>query len=512
MSWDQIIGNVSEQLPHFNDYLLKEFRKEQVDSFPEYVSGIFKEAIQLFKGELEYLGYKTLSPEKELEFIANNKLMHGRYNIQRSELELVQYNFKFHNQFYDVNLYLPYMYNGRLIINDTNYCPQFAIIERMITRITDGVIIKVMRSPIQFCRGDTKVFKDTRGNEYCESVIIVNAFYRKERRSKHKTPLILYLLVKFDFDHVINVTLGLPVGSITFVEKDDPESTQYTYFKCRENIYLRCETASVMQDHFARRLVASLLVILERSKNYNISMLYNKTFYKTILGRNLYDDSVSAALAADHANGHLDSLSTYLDQQTKRRLALQNPPLYCDDIFDLFVAAFVNIDEWLIRYSANDLFSKRIGGIDRFVSCIEKIIFHKFYDALKRNHSPNEKAISSMLRISPLAIKDIYNNKEMQVANALYNDNELIDCQIKKIRQSSTQENASSKHTKLIGDKEHQFHPSFVAIESPLAISSSSPCITGDINPFAVIDSNGYFQKDKMPWYAAVEPLSKYLS
>ena len=226
MSWDQIIGNVSEQLPHFNDYLLKEFRNEQVNSFPEYVSGVFKEAIQLFKGELEYLGYKSLSPEKELEFIANNKLMHGRYNIQRSELELVQYNFKFHNQFYDVNLYLPYMYNGRLIINDTNYCPQFAIIERMITRITDGVIIKVMRSPIQFWRGDTKVFKDTRGNEYCESVIIVNAFYRKERRSKHKTPLILYLLVKFDFDHVINVTLGLPVGSITFVEKDDPESTQ----------------------------------------------------------------------------------------------------------------------------------------------------------------------------------------------------------------------------------------------------------------------------------------------
>ena len=99
MSWDQVIGNVSEQLPHFNDYLLKEFRNEQVNSFPEYVSGVFKEAIQLFKGELEYLGYKTLSPEKELEFIANNKLMHGRYNIQRSELELVQYNFKFHNQF-----------------------------------------------------------------------------------------------------------------------------------------------------------------------------------------------------------------------------------------------------------------------------------------------------------------------------------------------------------------------------------------------------------------------------
>jgi hypothetical protein len=63
----------------------------------------------------------------------------------------------------------------------------------------------------------------------------------------------------------------------------------------------------------------------------------------------------------------------------------------------------------------------------------------------------------------------------------------------------------------LITAKEHQFHSSFIAIESALAISSSSPGVTGDINPFAAINSMGYFVKEQMPWYQEIEGLDQYL-
>jgi len=42
-------------------------------------------------------------------------------------------------------------------------------------------------------------------------------------------------------------------------------------------------------------------------------------------------------------------------------------------------------------------------------------------------------------------------------------------------------------------NKEHQFSPSFVAIESILSISTSNPGVAGDINPFAQIDEDGCF-------------------
>ena len=94
---------------------------------------------------------------------------------------------------------------------------------------------------------------------------------------------------------------------------------------------------------------------------------------------------------------------------------------------------------------------------------------------------------------------------------SLYNDNTLISTLIKKIRLISTQENRRSKKTNLISAKEHIFHPSFLAIESVLAISSSSPGVSGDVNPFAVIDKNGLFLKEEMPWIDEILPLSRYL-
>lgn len=62
-----------------------------------------------------------------------------------------------------------------------------------------------------------------------------------------------------------------------------------------------------------------------------------------------------------------------------------------------------------------------------------------------------------------------------------------------------------------INHKEHQFSPSFVAIESILSISTSNPGVAGDINPFAQIDEDGCFDESKMPWYDQIKGLSNLL-
>ena len=71
-------------------------------------------------------------------------------------------------------------------------------------------------------------------------------------------------------------------------------------------------------------------------------------------------------------------------------------------------------------------------------------------------------------------------------------------------------------------NKEHQFSPSFVAIESILSISTSNPGVAGDINPFAQIDEDGCgdhlppiptkeeFEKN-LPAYKDVKPFHEVL-
>lgn len=116
-----------------------------------------------------------------------------------------------------------------------------------------------------------------------------------------------------------------------------------------------------------------------------------------------------------------------------------------------------------------------------------------------------------MLKMDYMNITNIHSLSCVHSNSSLYNDNTLLSTLIKKVRLVSTQERGSKKKTNLISAKEHQFHPSFLAIESALAISSSSPGISGDINPFAQIDENGNFLKENMPWYDEILPLMRYL-
>lgn len=510
MSWDDAIGAVTNELPPFNDYLLRTFRKEQVSRFPEFMDTAFNEAIQLFNGRLKYHGYHVLSPERRIDYVTGNRIIKGRINVQRSELELVEYDFSFDDQPIAVQLYLPYLYNNALVINDTKYYMALAINERMIYRVPDGVIIKVMRSPLKFWRNEQVTCTTTGGYQFFEPVITVQAHYSKTSRSRKHTPLILYLLAQYNFEKVCE-TLGIPEGALTVVSEPVENDATFDYLKCKDKIYLKIDK-TLLNDVDSRRFIISVWYIIKGIRRQcTIGDVYNTTLYKTCLGKALYGSNVSEALAAGHTESHLDSLKSYLDKYTKNELALMG--IYCNDIFDLFIAVFLRIDSWLTNYRPNDLFGKRISGAELIMMAVVEQVFTRFYDTLGRNKVIGIKEITSMLKIDAMKIAKIHDVTALQSSASLYNDNILFSTLIKKIRQSSSRDSKSRKRSSnLIAAKEHQFDPSFLAIESALAISLSAPGQGGDINPYAVIDSRGYFVKEAMPWFKEIAPLSKYLN
>ena len=519
MSWDSAFGQLKQELPRFNNYLLKEHAKEQINQCADFIGEVFKQAASMMEGNvLRYVAYKYLTPVETLEACVKDEYVSGKWDIQKSEWCLVDYQFIFEGRDHHARLYMPHMHENAVQIFDTKNYPQTAITERTICRITDGVIVKVLRSPIHFWRNLQISYTSTSGFSSCDAVITVNAFYRKSNsKTKYKIPLVLYLFAKYPYEEVLR-RMSLSPSDFSFTNVDDPDDPEYLYYKVSDDIYIKVRASLVKtdEDNVTRRFVVSVYYILKNEKSrFTIGMLCDPEgmFYKRILGKTLFPNAKNnAALAANHADNHLSSLDTYLDAYTRNELMNLKDPIYCNTIYELFEAVLANIDTWLTFYVPNDLFAKRVSGVELFTSEIIQVIFNKFYKSMRMHKIPNQKSIENLLRFSAIATKDISKVKALQGSKALYNDNDLISIFIKKIRQSSTGNGGSSKHAQIITDKEHQFDPSFVAIESPLAIPSSNPGIAGDVNPFAVIDRSGYFVQEKMPWYAAIAGLSKYLN
>jgi hypothetical protein len=242
----------------------------------------------------------------------------------------------------------------------------------------------------------------------------------------------------------------------------------------------------------------------------SIADLYSEELYKTILGKIWHGRDYKSALAADHCENHLESAKSFLDAITARRL-FDEKHIVCNDIFDLFTYVFFNIDDWLVGYAPNDLFEKRLGGIESLMENEVSQINNKFYKSIARYKQMRLKEVDKTLKFNPMMIRSIHKLNCVQANPSSYNDNILFSILIQKKRPISGNKR-SSKGANTIQSKEHQFSPTFLAIESVWSISSSAPGVSGDINPFAVVDSNGKFLKDEMPWYKDIEDIQKYIA
>lgn len=541
MSWNDAFAKLQTVTPKFNDYLLKQYREEQVEHFHDFVDTVFSEATRLFGGDLTYLGSDTLTPEQRIQqTVFNGRRKAASFSVQNSELEACVYHFSYLGELCNpTTLCIPYLYNGYMMFNDVKYFIHLPIIERMIyrtrdavtnrgrngtfSRNRDGVIFKVLRSTLQFKRAEAITYRaENCNNIFYDLIVTVRAHYGSGRRDNmNNVPILLYLLARSSVHATIR-QLGFTDDDIKFIPNIAGEdSEKYLFFKTNHDFYIRANR-ELMENAIFRRIVASFLIIFNSTKRASIDNVYSNTFYRVLLGRCISKDSTNDALAASHADTHLASLNTYLDDYTRRNLNLIH--IDCHNVFELFMVVFSDIDSWIFDYQPNNLFDKRIGGVDVLLSEWVKKINNRFYDKSgqngKRSIASTRKLnlklsqINNLLNIDPMSIMStFYSVPNIHTVNGLYNDNTMLSTDCKKIRHSSSVAGGKKGHSynNVTTEKEHMFHPSFPSIESILNIPSTNPGVTGDINPYAVIDHNGCFLKHKMPWSRETSKLARYL-
>lgn len=542
--WDDIIDAASDALPKFNSYLLKDYRKEQIDRFPAFMAMTFKEAIRLFDGEIKFRGYRILSPEERLKLtLHNQKYNQSTVDITQTEHMLVEYQFEYQKSIYTSQIYLPYTTDNAIIINGSKYYVQFALTDSVFYHITkeNGIGIKVLRAHLRFWRNLYHPFTSLRGQRYVDQLIVIKAHMKNYKYNSEdiRCVLILYPLSKFGWDNTL-ARYGIKPEQLQLVPYADKDNPDYEYFEIRKSskdnpgLYMKVSTDIISPNpdlsiKNQMSVVASINYVLQYFIKWpntlyqdNLELIRllmydsskdirntTQTPWRVILGKTLYGIDYSSEIqACSHANQHLDSLDSYLDAYTKSKL--EEIGVYCTNIYELIDYVFLNMDSYIVSYSPSNLYEKRVNVLDLIAGNMVRSVFHRMYNKTNNKKGGktlvDSKDVESLFRLGMKAINQIHKCNQVIAGNpAVYNDNYLLTVGGRKVRATHSASSggtkasdgraqgkvSSNQKANLINSPSHRWHPSWAYVESMLTVSHQNPGVAGSINPFLSIDKTG---------------------
>ena len=497
---DDIILAVHEALPKYNEFLLKTFREREMGRIVDFVGDVCAEAARLFRGNLDYLGYRYVMPEERAVYEMSPPIFRSGVDIRVSELTLVEYQFSFKGQLFPVKLYLPYLKNGFVVLRDVRYGVQFVITEKLFSRAQNGLSIKFLRSPVQFWRQQVPPIRSQITDEvYVTSVLAVRIHQRK-RRSASKDLMVLtvlhYLLCEFGFTRTME-QLGIDPTKLVFVSDVDRTSVdKYEYLlarkpvKSRDNIYLRIDR-SIWDDLLVRKIVFNLVYILSSSTLHEIEDLYEETgaVFRIYMGRSTHDKNTNEARAKGYADQRLDSLQTYLDPATRIRLEKELGTTF-SSIHDLMIFILKNIENLLVNTRQSNLMDSRIDILDNLlVGTIVSAVYRQFYKYEQKGAALTAEDVKRMLGISALIATKVNsknkNQKNLVVTSSvpLYGDNVLTASGIRRVK--------GGRGGHSLTATENRFDPSYPIVTTCTVFSDTNPGSAGFINPYLEIGPDG---------------------
>ena len=507
----EIVQSVARELPRYSEHTLRSFTENQIAKAAEFVDVVFSESIKLLEGVIEYRGYRVMSPEERVKY----ELDHNRgATIGLSELILVNYEFAYDGRIFNTPLYLPYMKDDVLVIDDTKYVIRRSITEKVFSRTSAGITMRVIRSPVVFRRSE--IYRMEAASEVWNKLeviptIIIYQGTRAARNRKVVENIIHYLMCKFGYIATI-ARFGITPEECSFVPTMGTDIDKYIYFAAKKvakgrlpDVYLKVDKC-VLEDPIKTKLIASILYTVSGFTKHSVEDLYEPSgiVFRIMLAEIIH--GVGDARNKNQIDAHISSTDLYLDPITRERLLENN--IIVSNIYDLFQYVFTEIDNIHVNSSPTNMYNTRIDIISEvLVNTIATAVYNKFYDRIRTKRDPrkfDQKTVASLLRFNPRLIASLKGSKTIQKNPSVYGDNWLISFGVQKMRL-----NCMSQSGRIIGAPEHRFHPSIGVVETLVSFSDTHPGAGGTINPFLEITSTGAII---VPKYAEeIDKLGAYL-
>lgn len=506
--WQTILEEASNLLPDFNSYLLKDFKRDKINQIKYYLDDLFRESVKKFDGRLKYTGFKVLTPDEQIQYIRNNKIIKKKVQILGSTFELVRYGYEFRGEIFYVHVAVPFMQDNKIILGSTSYYPLFPEVEAGgLHRTHTEIILKVLCAPIMLYRNDTYQFVTNKGRIFKETTSQVRIHQGRRGRSKNagKVPILLYHLVYHPFYECMKL-YKFQDGEIDIVPKcpikaeDDPS---FSYIKIKEGIYLKVADTA-LEDMYKRRVIASYLLSLSEWPRFILRDLLssNCQYYKSILGKLTYSnivgtDDAKALMYIENANKHLKTTSVILDPPAQYQLSQIG--IQVKDIYEFLYIAFYNMDNWMINYSPTCLYDKKIGSLESLLANLVSNINKKLFSIVNaKEEELSSSSVKGHLNRSSQMEDWVSKSAALRANPTFCNDNLLITILDKRFRSLENIEVASAKAKskgKNMAASLLKADPSHLVVESICMLPPSSPVVSGSINPYLIITENGHIVK-----------------
>ena len=495
--WKNLISAYVEELPKFNDYLLMDFRQEKIAAIPEYISQLFDLSIQMVKGSiepgkpcLEYVGYSELTPKERLEHIKRKNTNGKKFDIRTSRLKLVKYDFSFMGEIFSMVIDIPYIHNHALVYEGSDYYPIFAIIEKGgMSRFANEVVLQVMRARLKFWRAERCLVRTTVGDQFKE-INVTCKLHQAGGRGRKKPPLLIYHLAKFGFKgtmqyHGIN-------DRIQIIESDvDPVEKGFKFIFMAPKLYLKVDEVIINEtkEQNARRILVSLCEIYKFHNEFDYRSAHDCAYYIVVLGKWTYPSVKKETLLYTNAITHLKMNESMLDPAAQNQY--RSVGIDAKDLDELLLIIFNNIDKLLRDYRPNDLYNKKIGALDQMMVGLVRTFNNKALKCLV--NSKTKLTRDNIISLMNSTKNRMLTSSTMFRSNpTFYNPNFLLTIGGKRFRSVDNTEivdgvaGSGSLPIELL-----KAHPSQMYVESIMAYPSSNPVVSGTINPFCIIDTDG---------------------
>ena len=543
---DAILREVNENLPQFNRYTLRGYRQEKIAEVPATMDHIFTEAVQRYgcndAGEpiVKYLGHRFLDPQECLALDVKNPKYSSFVDVLRTEQTPVEFAFEHNGQQFTTQVYVPYICEDALIVNNSRYYVMFALTDKVFYHITKnhGIGIKILCGHLRFWRGSRYSFISTRGHVYGDQLLITKIHMRNYKYIAEdlRTVALLYPLVRFGLRGAIE-RYGINPDHIQIVKQEDKSDVLHEYFwipitsneneKNHNGFYLKvhqdvlkarvdADDAAEGRNRIGLQVVTALNYIFSYFRRYKETIYKDKdklveyltedpnyTVYKVILGKTIFGINYESEIqAAGHMRDHLQSLEQYIDPETKRKL--RTIGVECNDVYDLIYYVSENMDSYVANYFPSNVYNKQMNVLDLLTGDMVIRLFNSIYTQTnnrKGDRPYTTEQIMSSLRVSMKIFSRIYSYPSLIAGNpSVYNDNGLFTVLGRKRRATFTAAKPGNRgdgkrsrndELNLLSDPEHRTHSSIFIVESGARTQSTDPTKGGTINPFLIVTPNG---------------------
>lgn len=449
---NSILANVIDTTcPKFNKDVTDGSVKKLLKSCPEYLDAIFKSGIKSLspKVDMEYMGYRRLTPKEEYKYNFTGSTARNEYDIAISDLYMVEFVFRYGNDFIKKPIYLPYALDGNILrISNATYAIMPVLSDTVVSPSFNEVFVRLLKDKLSFMSFSYNIIinNERKPAHVVHTKIIRTSKMRlKAEIGNVETAASFYLLgeygLKESFRKYVDSAdkIKVVMGNVDKLRETHNvyESTKIKPKGLIDKIYNGhdvkiCIDKSVPVTHFLENFITGIIYTLDILPEHasDFVELFNSgevdkeiMYWRIMLGRIAYRNTFSVPTILMGINTHFNILQGYLDSLIKTKL--EENGVYVDNFFDLMHYIIQNFNTWLLNSkSYNSDISNRYIDIYYYllyeiIIGFNKVILNINKRVEKKTGNLEFKEVNKLF-INDFGLKKIFNIvKSSQIALAI---------------------------------------------------------------------------------------------